>query len=56
VYYGEEAADNEIGTKQRSVNKAGSANRSVLKLNNSREKWMSVMRMCELYIVRSKGG
>jgi hypothetical protein len=46
-----EAAVNEIRTKQSSVNDAGLANRSVLKSNDSRNKWMSVMRMRELYIV-----
>jgi hypothetical protein len=56
VYYGGEAPVNEIHTQQRSVNDAGSAKRSVLKSNYSRESWMSVMRMRELYIVNEIEG
>lgn len=56
VYYGEETAVNETAAKQRSVNDAGSANRSVLKSNISRERWMSVMLMRELYIVNEIEG
>jgi hypothetical protein len=56
VYYGEEAAVSEMRTKQRNFNDAGSATRSVLKSNNSRERWMSLTRMRELYIINEIGG
>jgi hypothetical protein len=56
VCCGEEAAVNEIITKQRSVDEAGSANRSTVQSNNSREWWMKIMRMRELYIVNEIEG
>jgi hypothetical protein len=45
LFYGEEVAVSEKRTKQSSVSNAGLANHFVLKSNNSRERWMSVMGM-----------